>query len=393
MNTERFAYSPTALRTVYNWLLMGLPILMCLGVGAFIALIAANSDASIHEAVFYREDGGIDWHFAALITTSVVALGVLLLVKQGRITLDDHGLQLYMPPASGAGWLGLSTGSHWVPWDQVRSFRIESPDNPKNLSNGLARSRLVIETDRGEYSIQPYHYYRLDGPDHRMSFREMLRKPETHLDSLLQNAPVVQTVRARVGESREKAGQTGDRRPVELPVGSTYNLLHHKGMVLQLGLMALLGSYALVDFLLLTEYSMVGRIPVLPFAASGLVAAALSLPLGRGAPMAERAGVAVLLVAAAFAATYPGLMRHALVTTPDAGTLTYEAVETAVFEHPDAPMLDFRGRNLDAFWEQAAAPGEDYSFRIHSAETGVHVLDLRPVHARTQAFYRAHNQD
>ncbi len=30
MNTERFAYSPTALRAFYNWLLRGPPILMCL---------------------------------------------------------------------------------------------------------------------------------------------------------------------------------------------------------------------------------------------------------------------------------------------------------------------------------------------------------------------------
>ncbi|MFO7788548.1 MAG: hypothetical protein R6W87_12410 [Halospina sp.] len=393
MTTERFAYSPTALRTLYNWLLMGLPILMLIGIILFLATITADSDTSFHEALAYTEEGRLDWHFIALVTTSIVALAVLLLVKQGRISLDDQGLQFYMPPASGAGWLGLTTGSHQVPWDQVRSFRTESPDNPRNLANGLARARLVIETDRGEYSIQPYHYYRLDGPDHRMNFQQMLRKPEEHLDSLLANAPLVQAVRERVGETGETDGIAGEKPPVELPVGATYNLLHHKGMLVQLGLLTLLGGYALVDFLMLTEYSMVGAIPVLPFAASALAAAALSLPLGRGAPFAERAGVAALVVAAALAATYPGLMRHALFTVPEPDTLAYESTATAVFEHPEAPKLDFQGRNLDAFWEEAAATGDSYKFRIHSAETGVQVLDMRPIHAQTRVFYQARSEE
>lgn len=84
-------------------------------------------------------------------------------------------------------------------------------------------------------------------------------------------------------------------------------------------------------------------------------------------------------------------MRHALVSAPQPEELSYRAVETAVFEHPRAPTLDFRGRNLDAFWEQAAPPGTRYPFRVHSAKTGVQVLDLHPVHAQTRDFYETRN--
>lgn len=391
MTTKRFAYSPSALRTAYNWALAGLPLLLAVVGLAFLAPVAASNDTSLWSVLFYSKDGGLDWEFVALITTLITVAAVVVLVKQGRVSLDDQGLQLTMPPATGAGLLGLSTGHHSVAWDQVRSFRTETPSSPQNLANALAQSRLVITTDSGEYRVQPYHYVALDGPDHRMGFRDMLRKPEKHLDELINSAPLVQAVRERVGEDSEEPANADPKKTLELPVGATYNLFHHKGMVVQLALLILLGGYALVDFLFLTSFSVIGSVPVLPFVSSAIAAAALCVVLGRSAPVAERVGVAGLVVAAALAATYPGLMRHALMTTPEPDELSYRAVETAVFEHPQAPKLDFSDRNLDAFWEETAPVGTTYPFRVHSAETGVQVLDLRPVHSRTRAFYEARN--
>ncbi|PAU81074.1 hypothetical protein CK501_05795 [Halovibrio salipaludis] len=390
MNTERFHYSPTALRTGYNAMLIGLGAVVIGGLAASFGLRAAASDQGLWQALAYDSDGELNLQLLMLPPLLLLTLAGVILVRMGRIELDDHGIRISMPRLSGAGLVGIATGDHWVPWEQIRGIHTEVPDAGQ-LSHALGRARLLIETEGGTLKVSPFNYVRKGGPDHRLSTRDMLKKPEKgYARTLVDSAPLVTSLRER-GYLKEAPPEGGEA--VETVPGSRqYDLLHHKGMIAQLVLLAALGGYALTDFLFLTEYRMVGAIPILPFAASGLIATALALPLGRGAPVTERLGVAVLVVAAALAATYPGLMRHALESTPQPDTLVYEARETALFQHPDAPELDFRGRNLDEFWSQVA-PGEEYSFRIHSADTGAQVLDLRPVHAQTRMFYQTRDAD
>ena len=158
-------------------------------------------------------------------------------------------------------------------------------------------------------------------------------------------------------------------------------------MVLQLILLAVLGTYALVDYVLLTNYLVIGDLPLWPFVSTGLLLGVLGVQLGKGAPQAERFGLAALLCVIALAATYPGLQRYALVVSPEPLTVAYDNTETGYFEHSHYPAIDQRESSIPEYWQ--SLPSEvTYTFFLHESELGFVLIDMAAVYEKSRAFYR-----
>ncbi len=94
-------------------------------------------------------------------------------------------------------------------------------------------------------------------PDHRLGFGRTFGKSKSKVETLIIEAPLVQALSAvtnNVNFSSIPVDRTG-------PLASHFNLLQHKGMVIQLILLTGLGTYALVDYVMLTNYLVVGDMP------------------------------------------------------------------------------------------------------------------------------------
>lgn len=171
---------------------------------------------------------------------------------------------------------------------------------------------------------------------------------------------------------------------------SQFDLFDHKGLVVQLLLIALAGGYLLFDWVALTSYQAVGSMPLLPFLLAGAVAAVLATALGNGAPITERLGVGALLVALLCASTYPAMMRYTLWQDDTPQSIKYTIVEPGLFEHPDHPTIDLRDQPLTGYWN-SYPPGSEFGFTLYQSTDDMAVVALGPAYTRT-GFTRGFNQ-
>ncbi len=288
--------------------------------------------------------------------------------------------------------MGCTTGDHRIPAESISKIRLVAAKGASNLAQALQQARLEIFTDRQTFVLPPYNFLQVDGIDHRLGIGAFMNRDKqwvgTRAQQYLLEAPLVRALEhlhSGPGEiawadthaaGEEKEGSHAQR----------YNLLKHRGMVVQLVLLLVIGGYGFLDFLLLMEHQVLGHLPQLPFVLSGALAAIVGFHLGKDAPGTERAGVGVILVVAAVLAVQPGLKRYALQVSPRAEVVPYLAVETGRFQHPDYPAIDMRDGNLMEYWSSLPL-GSGYDFHVHVTDLGYHLLDLRPVHEKTRIFY------
>jgi hypothetical protein len=219
-------------------------------------------------------------------------------------------------------------------------------------------------------------------PDHRMGLADAFRKPKTRVEALINDAPFVKALRA-LADNADYTSIPTDRAG---PLANQFNLLKHKGMVIQLILLSGLGIYALIDYLLLTNYLVLGNMPAWPFVSAGLLAGTLGIQLGKGAPRTERLGLAALLSIITVAATYPGLQRYTLIAAPIPVAITYNTIETGYFEHAGYPVIDQRQSNIMEYW-QSLPTEEGYTFHLHEPVIGFTLADMAPVYEKTRDFF------
>ncbi|MDX1756197.1 MAG: hypothetical protein R3175_09080 [Marinobacter sp.] len=379
METKHFHYSASTIRTVHLTALLGLLLGPVLGSALILAWLSGDGQGL--DALIRSADGSLDAEILLLMVAVVLMALIGLANRQVRLELNDFEFKVHIPRFTGLGLMGLTTGSHRIPLASIRELRLQPEKAQKNLAQSLQRSRLEVVTDNRRYRFQPYNFLLDGGPDHRIGLGAALSKQGDRLEALLNEAPLVNSLSQSTGQ----ATQTGEPDIAPGPLANQYNLLKHRGMVVQLFLLTVAGLYGAADLMLLVEYKVLGELPLWPFVSTGLLTAALCSRLGRGAPMAERLGVAVLVTLAATAATYPGLQRFTLVTSQPV-TTTYQVAQAGVFRHPSYPQLDLRGNSIPEFW--ATLPvGSDHRFTIYPSTFGFRLVDLTPLYAQSRAFY------
>lgn len=381
MTTQHFRYSPSVLRTTHMAALLSVILLPMLGIFVVLAWLGISETGDLLKLI-RTEDGSLSYE--AILVTALFALLPFIVVsnRKVRVELDSSTLKVHVPRLTGMGLMGLTTGDHRIPLHSIQEIRLRPATAQKTLAPAFHQSRLEIATARHTYRFQPYNFLRPQGPDHRMGLRDIFGKPKDKLPGLLEEAPLVQALSAATG-----LAITASEPVSSGPLANQYNLMTHKGMVAQLFLLTVLGLYGVADFMLLTDYLVVGSLPLWPFVSAGLLTAALSIRLGRGAPMAERLGVMTLVTLAAIAATYPGLQRYSLLASPDPIAVAYQVQQTGLFGHPDHPTIDQRGSGIPEYWETVSV-GSEYVFYLHGPVMGFTMVDMGPVYEESRMFYR-----
>jgi hypothetical protein len=207
-------------------------------------------------------------------------------------------------------------------------------------------------------------------------------KPKTKVEPLIKEAPLVEALSGLTGNA-DFTSTPVDRAG---PLANHFNLLKHRGMVIQLILLGGLGLYAFVDYILLTNYLVSGDLPLWPFVSAGLFAGALGVRLGKGAPGPERLGLAVLFSIIALVAAYPGVQRYTLVASPKPTAVEFDMTETGHFEHAQYPTINLQDSNIAEYWQSLPA-GQPHTFFLHESVLGFGLIDMSPVYEKTRAFY------
>ncbi|MDX1598813.1 MAG: hypothetical protein R3295_09140 [Marinobacter sp.] len=381
MTTQHFRYSPGILRTTHMAVLLSVILLPMLGIFVVLAWLGISETGDLSKLI-HSDDGSLSYE--SILVMSLLALLPFIVVsnRKVRVELDSSTLKIHIPRLTDMGLMGLTTGDHRILLHSIQEIRLRPATAPKALTPALHHSRLEVVTARQTYRLQPYNFLRLQGPDHRMGLRDVFGKPRDNLPGLLKEAPLVQSLSAATGQAITVSEPASSG-----PLANQYNLMTHKGMVAQLALLAILGLYGVADFVLLTDYLVLGNLPLWPFVSAGLLTAALGIRLGRGAPMAERLGVTALVTLAAVAATYPGLQRYSLLASPQPIAVPYQSTATALFEHPGHPTIDQRSSYIPEYWETVPT-GSEYVFYLHRPVMGFSMVDMGPVHEKSRAFYQ-----
>jgi hypothetical protein len=134
-----------------------------------------------------------------------------------------------------------------------------------------------------------------------------------------------------------------------------------------------------------------GDLPLWPFVSAGLLAGALGIRLGKGAPRTERLGLAAMLGVIAMAATYPALQRYTLMASPEPRAVDYDMMGTGYFEHARYPAINQRESSIPEYW-QSLHSGEGHTFLLHESVPGFVMVDMSPVYEKSRVFYRG-NED
>lgn len=328
------------------------------------------------------------WALAVMLPLTGVVLWIL---SRAHLTIDATGISARIPRLPALPFLRQS-GGHWqLSWNDIRRAELALPQSGGKHPQRLGFARLNLETDRGLFSLFVWRWFDPEDQDHRITFNELRRLRSLDFGDLLRRSPLVRALEAQGvpledAEGAPAPGASGEGGTLG---GEHFDLNSHRGVQLQLGVLALAGGYALLDTFFLNPWKALEFPPVGPFVMAGLVGAVLVAPLGRGAPRIERIGVAALTVAALVAAVYPGLMRFNAATS-EAQTIQYEALEPGVFHTPyaDFPDLDLRSGGLEAYWARYTT-GEQHDFRILEGAAGFYQINMARLHQRTRAFYRA----
>ncbi len=250
----------------------------------------------------------------------------------------------------------------------------------------IRASRLEIETDRETIRLSPFPWYRPGGPDHRLGMRELSALSGADPASFIERAPLLESLRAQ-GITIESAREDAADAP---PPG--FDLARDRGMVAQLVLLFAAGLYALVDTFFLLQYTPLAPMPRAPFALMLMAAIPLTFWLGRRAPLAERAVVGALTVAALAVAVYPGLLRlNAATAEPQVVEYVPTAPGRFRAETDEYPDIDLSDQSLSEYWAQRG-PAVSHPFTLLRGDAGFWQLDLEPLYERTRDYYRTQNQ-
>lgn len=381
MGKQRFRYSASILKTSHLFATIG--ALLTILLGSLLLLELPDIGEQDFSQLFLDEHGNVPFELHLIALCLVLGCIVTFVNRQVWLELDNEHLTIHIPRLTGFGLMGFTTGDHRIPLHAIRKIELTPVMGFRNMAQALQQSRLNLVTERRTYRLQPYHFLKEGQPDHRIGIGSAFGKPKTRVEAIINEAPLVKALSGFAGNVDFTSTPT-DRTG---PLANHFNLLKHKGMVLQLILLTALGTYALVDYLLLTNYLVVGDLPLWPFVSTGLLLGALGIQLGKGAPRAERFGLAVLLCVIALAATYPGLQRYALLVSPEPISIAYDSTETGYFQHPLYPAIDQRESNIPEYW-QSLPSGENYTFFLHESGLGYVLVDMATVYEKSRAFYR-----
>lgn len=382
MVKQHFRYSASILKT--GQLLGALIALFAFMLGSLLLLELPNLSEMDFAEIFRDDYGNIHFELQILAIVSLIGALVAAANRKVKVTLDSETFSINIPKLTGLGLMGLTTGEHRIPLHTIRKIELTPVTGFRNMAQAIQQSRLRLITDSKTYLLQPYNFLKVGAPDHRLGLTGAFGKPKARVEAIINEAPLVRALSEAAGEA-SVASKPVDRSG---PLAKQFNLLKHRGMVIELVLLTGLGAYALTDYLLLTNYLILGDFPMWPFVSSGLLAGALGIRLGKGAPGAERVGVAAMLCMVAIAATYPGIQRYTLIASPEPVSVAYEMTETAHFEHSDYPAIDQRSSNITEYWESYET-GANVDFRVHKPVLGFALVDMSPVYEKSRAFYRA----
>lgn len=382
MVKQHFRYSASILKT--GQLLGALIALFAFMLGSLLLLELPNLSEMDFAEIFRDDYGNIHFELQILVIVSLIGALVAAANRKVKVTLDSETVSINIPKLTGLGLMGLTTGEHRIPLHTIRKIELTPVTGFRNMAQAIQQSRLRLITDSKTYLLQPYNFFKVGAPDHRLGLTGAFGKPKARVEAIINEAPLVRALSEAAGEA-SVASKPVDRSG---PLAKQFNLLRHRGMVIELVLLTGLGAYALTDYLLLTNYLILGDLPLWPFVSAGLLAGALGIRLGRGAPGAERVGVAAVLCVVAIAATYPGIQRYTLISSPEPVSVAYEMTETAHFEHSDYPAIDQRSSNISEYWENLET-GKNVDFLIHKPVLGFSLVDMSPVYEKSRAFYRA----
>lgn len=341
------------------------------------------------------EDAERQWMLWMLAVITPVALLVLWRLGQARLTVRDTAIEARIPRIPTLPVLRQSDG-HWkLGWDDIRRVYLILPSAGGKHPQRLGFTRLNLETDQGLFSLFVWRWFNPRGRDHRLSFAELRRLRSLDFAEVVKRSFLVRALEANglVIEEQE-GGATPSADGVATRLGEEqFDLASHRGMQIQLGLLAIAGGYALVDTFFISSYQPLETLDPGPFVLAGLVGAVIAGLLGRGAPRLERLGVGVLVVASMAAAVYPGLLRFNAATA-EGQQVQYEAVAPGRFEpvHAPLPEIDLSGKKLPEYWSKHPA-GTEHEFTLLRGDTGFYQLDLAPFHARTREFYRRQREN
>lgn len=382
MVKQHFRYSASILKT--GQLLGALIALFAFILGSLLLLELPNLSEMDFAEIFRDDYGNIHFELQILVIVSLIGALVAAANRKVKVTLDSETFSIKIPKLTGLGLMGLTTGEHRIPLHTIRKIELTPVTGFRNMAQAIQQSRLRLITDSKTYLLQPYNFLKVGAPDHRLGLTGAFGKPKARVEAIINEAPLVRALSEAAGEA-SVASTPVDRSG---PLAKQFNLLKHRGMVIELVLLTGLGAYALTDHLLLTNYLILGDFPLWPFVSSGLLAGALGIRLGKGAPGAERVGVAAMLCIVAIAATYPGIQRYTLTASPEPVSVAYEMTETGHFEHSDYPAIDQRSSNITEYWESLET-GKNVDFLVHKPVLGFSLVDMSPVYEKSRAFYRA----
>lgn len=382
MVKQHFRYSASILKT--GQLLGALIALFAFMLGSLLLLELPNLSEMDFAEIFRDDYGNIHFELQILVIVSLIGALVAAANRKVKVTLDSETVSIKIPKLTGLGLMGLTTGEHRIPLHTIRKIELTPVTGFRNMAQAIQQSRLRLITDSKTYLLQPYNFLRVGAPDHRLGLTGAFGKPKARVEAIINEAPLVRALSEAAGEA-SVASTPIDRSG---PLAKHFNLLRHRGMVIELVLLTGLGAYALTDYLLLTNYLVLGDFSLWPFVSAGLLAGALGIRLGKGAPGAERVGVAAMLCMVAIAATYPGIQRYTLIASPEPVSVAYEMTETAHFQHSDYPAIDQRSGNITEYWESLET-GANVDFLVHKPVLGFSLVDMSPVYEKSRAFYRA----
>lgn len=382
MVKQHFRYSASILKT--GQLLGALIALFAFMLGSLLLLELPNLSEMDFAEIFRDDYGNIHFELQILVIVSLIGALVAAANRKVKVTLDSETFSIKIPKLTGLGLMGLTTGEHRIPLHTIRKIELTPVTGFRNMAQAIQQSRLRLITDSKTYQLQPYNFLKVGAPDHRLGLTGAFGKPKARVEAIINEAPLVRALSEAAGEA-SVASTPVDRSG---PLAKQFNLLKHRGMVIELVLLTGLGAYALIDYLLLTNYLILGDLPLWPFVSAGLLAGALGIRLGRGAPGAERVGVAAMLCMVAMAATYPGIQRYTLIASPEPVPVAYEMTETAHFQHSVYPAIDQRSSNITEYWESLET-GKNVDFLVHKPVLGFSLVDMSPVYEKSRAFYRA----
>lgn len=362
----------------------GLPMLLA-GIVVLVMVWKSGDSSSIGKILAdawdsANKDSSLDWQLwlaAALVPLAAVAS---MIQRKCYVRLTSLGMEGYLTRGVGMGFMGLSTG-HWkINWESIRSVRLV-PRNPTGKpALDIGGYRLVIDSEREQTRLAPFPWIVVDGPDHRLRFRELLRPKMIEAAKVIERAPLVQALRERGIEISSEPAP-----PDKAPSG--FDLARHPGMIAQLVLLFAAGLYAVLDTFFLGSFMALEPLPSGPFVIATGAGAAMAVALGRGAPQRERWMVGVLMVAALTAAVYPGILRYNAMTS-EAQEVSYRAIGEGQFVPTVArlPDIDVRKLNVPGYWSEYPE-GTEHSFHLMRGAGGFYQLDLRPVLTRTREYY------